>query len=147
MNAGEPTIPYDGVPFMSVGQNTDLPCVRFGGRRKKVEQVTLPSGSVVPVDFRMKTGCEAKITVRRILRYPSAEYTDIGTQGIAAVRRMRRHILEELVQKVIAGVAKTCERYYFLTADSTGSHGSCRPWGRCCSSTCSASCWRDHQPA
>lgn len=114
MNAGEPTIPYDGVPFMSVGQNTDLPCVRFGGRRKKVEQVTLPSGSVVPVDFRMKTGCEAKITVRRILRYPSAEYTDIGTQGIAAVRRMRRHILEELVQKVIAGVAKTCERYYFL---------------------------------
>ena len=114
MNAGEPTIPYDGVPFMSVGQNTDLPCVRFGGRRKKVEQVTLPSGSVVPVDFRMKTGCEAKITVRRILRYPSAEYTDIGTQGIAAVRRMRKHILEDLVQKIIAGVTKTSERYYFL---------------------------------
>ena len=36
MSAGEPHIPYDGVPFMSVGQNTELPCVRYGGRRKKV---------------------------------------------------------------------------------------------------------------
>ena len=36
MSAGEPHIPYDGVPFMSIGQNTELPCVRYGGRRKKV---------------------------------------------------------------------------------------------------------------
>ena len=39
MNAGEPTIPYDRVPFMSIGHGTDLPCIRFGGRRKKIEQV------------------------------------------------------------------------------------------------------------
>ena len=30
MNAGEPTIQYDGVPFMSVGHGTDLPCIRRG---------------------------------------------------------------------------------------------------------------------
>lgn len=41
MNAGEPTIPYDGVPFVSIGHGTDLPCVRYGGRRKKIEQVGL----------------------------------------------------------------------------------------------------------
>ena len=34
-----------------------------------MEQVSLPSGEVIPVDYRMKTGCEAKITIRRILRY------------------------------------------------------------------------------
>ena len=114
MNAGEPSIPYDGVPFMSVGHGTELPCVRFGGRRKKVDQYTLPTGDVIPVDIRFKTGCEAKITIRRILRYPSAEYTDIGVQGIAAVRRTRKQLLDDLVQKIITGVAKPSERYYFL---------------------------------
>lgn len=114
MNAGEPTIPYDGVPFMSVGHGTDLPCIRFGGRRKKIEQVTLPSGEVVPVDYRMKTGCEAKITIRRILRYPCAEYSESIIQGIAAVRRHRKQILEDLVQRIIGGSAKFQERYHFL---------------------------------
>lgn len=80
MSAGEPTISYDGVPFMSVGHGTDLPCVRFGGRRKKVEQVSLPSGEVMPVDYRMRTGCEAKITIRRVLRYPCAEYESSVSQ-------------------------------------------------------------------
>lgn len=114
MNAGEPSIPYDGVPFMSVGHGTELPCVRFGGRRKKVDQYTLPTGDVIPVDIRFKTGCEAKITIRRILRYPSAEYTDMGVQGIAAVRRTRKQLLDDLVQKIITGIAKPSERFYFL---------------------------------
>ena len=114
MNAGEPSIPYDGVPFMSMGQNTDLPCVRYGGRRKKVENVALATGDVVPIDYRTKTGCEAKITVRRILRYTCAEISEIGQQGIAAVRRMRKHVLDTLVQKIVTGIAKPVDRYYFL---------------------------------
>lgn len=114
MNAGEPSIPYDGVPFMSVGHGTDLPCVRYGGRRKKMDNITLPSGDVIPVDYRMKTGCEAKITIRKVLRYPSAEFTDMGQQGIAAVRRSRKQLLDDLIQKIIAGIAKPSERYYFL---------------------------------
>ena len=114
MNAGEPSIPYDGVPFMSVGQNTELPCVRYGGRRKKVEQVALTSGEVVPIDYRTKTGCEAKIIVRRILRYPCAEIPNIEQQGIASVRRMRKQVLEELTQKIMTGIAKPSDRYYFL---------------------------------
>ena len=113
MNAGEPCIPFDGVPFMSFGQGTDLPCVRYGGKRKKIENVALPSGDVIPIDYRTKTGCEAKITIRRILRYTCAEYTD-NVQGIAAIRRMRKQILDDLVQKIITGVAKPSERYYFL---------------------------------
>ncbi len=114
MNAGEPTIQYDGVPFMSIGHGTDLPCARFGGRRKKIEQVSLPSGDVVPVDYRMKTGCEAKITIRRILRYPCAEYNETMIQGIAAVRRHRKQILDDLVQRIISGTAKAQERFHFL---------------------------------
>ena len=114
MNAGEPTIPYDGVPFMSIGHGTDLTCVRFGGRRKKSEQVSLPSGDMVPVDYRMKTGCEAKVTIRRILRYPCAEYHETMVQGIAAVRRHRKQNLDALVQRIITGTAKAQERIHFL---------------------------------
>jgi hypothetical protein len=114
MNAGEPTIQYDGVPFMSVGHGTDLACIRYGGRRKKVEQVSLPSGEVIPVDYRMKTGCEAKITIRRILRYPCSEYNDSNATGIAAVRRQRKQILDDLIQRIVAGTAKFQERYHFL---------------------------------
>lgn len=114
MNAGEPTIQYDGVPFMSVGHGTDLACIRYGGRRKKVEQVALPSGEVIPVDYRMKTGCEAKITIRRILRYPCSEYNIANATGIAAVRRQRKQILDDLIQRIIAGTAKFQERYHFL---------------------------------
>ena len=114
MNAGEPTIQYDGVPFMSIGHGTDLPCVRFGGRRKRIDQVSLPSGDVVPVDYRMKTGCEAKITIRQILRYPCAQYSESVVQGIAAVRRQRKHILDDLVQRITSGSSKARERYHFL---------------------------------
>jgi hypothetical protein len=114
MSAGEPHIPYDGVPFMSVGQNTELPCVRYGGRRKKVETVALATGDLINMDFRQKTGCEAKITVRRVMRFPSARVTDLSQQGVAAVRRMRKQLLEDLTQKIIAGIAKPLERYYFL---------------------------------
>ena len=99
---------------MSVGHGNDLPCVRFGGRRKKLDNITLPTGDVIPVDYRMKTGCEAKITIRKVLRYPSAEFTDMGQQGIAAVRRSRKQLLDDLIQKIIAGLAKPSERYYFL---------------------------------
>lgn len=116
MNSGEPNILYDGVPFMSVGQNTELPCMHYGGRRKRTQQVALPTGDVVPIDYRAKTGCEAKITVRKILRYPCAGITGdiVTTQGIAAARRIRKQILETLVQKIVAGIAKPSERYYFL---------------------------------
>ncbi len=114
MNAGEPAIPYEAVPFMSVGQTTDLPCVRYGGRRKKIEQVAITTGELVSIDYRTKTGCEAKITVRRILRYPCAEIPNIEQQGIAAVRRMRKQVLEELQQKIVTGLAKPVDRYYFL---------------------------------
>ena len=114
MYAGEPAIQYDGVPFMSVGQSTELPCVRYGGRRKKVENVAIATGDVIPVDFRHKTGCEGKIIIRRILRYPSAQVSDVSGQGIAAVRRIKRLILEDLTKKIISGVAKPVERYYFL---------------------------------
>lgn len=114
MNAGEPTIQYDGVPFMSIGHGTDLPCMRFGGRKKRVDQISLPSGEVVPVDYRMKTGCEAKITIRQIMRYPCAQYNVAVVQGIAAVRRQRKHILDDLVQRIISGSTKAQERYHFL---------------------------------
>lgn len=114
MNAGEPAIPYEAVPFMSVGQTTELPCVRYGGRRKKIEQVAITTGELVSIDYRTKTGCEAKITVRRILRYPCAEIPNIEQQGIAAVRRMRKQVLEDLQQKIVTGLAKPVDRYYFL---------------------------------
>ena len=114
MNAGEPTIQYDGVPFMTVGHGTDLPCMQYGGRKKRVNQVSLPSGEVVPMDYRMKTGCEAKITIRQIKRFPCAQYNETAVLGIAAVRRERKQILDDLVQKVISGSAKSQERYYML---------------------------------
>ena len=99
---------------MSVGHGTDLPCIRYGGRRKKVEQVSLPSGEMIPVDYRMKTGCEAKITIRRILRFPCAEYNSAMANGIAAVRRQRKQILDDLIVRIGQGSAKFQERYHLL---------------------------------
>ena len=129
MNSGEPNILYDGVPFMSVGQNTELPCMHYGGRRKRTQQVALPTGDVVPIDYRAKTGCEAKITVRKILRYPCAGITGdiVTTQGIAAARRIRKQILETLVQKIVAGIAKPAERYYFLLPTPLAHNGHALP--------------------
>ena len=114
MNAGEPKIPYDGVPFVSIGQNTELPCVRYGGRRKKCDQVTLPSGDVIPIDYRQKAGCEARITIRRVIRFPSAAFVEPIAQGIGSIRRSRKLVLDELVPKVASGVVKSSERYFFL---------------------------------
>ncbi len=115
MNAGEPKIPCDGVPFILIGQITDLPCVRFGGRRKKNEQVTLPTGEVMPIECRQKAGCDAKITIRRIARYPSAAYIDpVISPGIAQVRRSRKLLLDDLVSKIASGATKLSERYFLL---------------------------------
>lgn len=115
MNAGEPKIPFDSVPFISVGQITDLPCVRYGGRRKKSEHVTLPSGDVIPVDCRQKAGCDAKITIRRVARYPSAAYVEPAVSpGVGQIRRSRKLILDDLVSKIASGVTKSSERYFFL---------------------------------
>ena len=115
MNAGEPKIPYDGVPFISIGQITDLPCVRYGGRRKKSEQVTLPSGDIIPVDCRQKAGCDAKITIRRVARYPSAAYVEPAVSpGVGQVRRSRKLILDDLGAKIASGVTKPSERYFVL---------------------------------
>ena len=115
MNSGEPNILYDGVPFMSVGQSTELPCINYGGRRKRTQQIALATGDVIPIDYRMRTGCEAKITIRKILRYPCAEIVgDISHQGIAAARRIRKQVFENLVQRIIAGISKPVERYFFL---------------------------------
>lgn len=115
MNAGEPKISFDGVPFISIGQITDLPCVRYGGRRKKSEQVTLPTGEVIPVYCRQKAGCEAKITIRRVARYPSAAYSEPAVSpGVGQIRRSRKLILEDLVSKIASGATTSSERYFFL---------------------------------
>ena len=74
----------------------------------------MATGDLINMDFRQKTGCEAKITVRRVMHFPSAQVTDLSQQGVAAVRRMRKQLLEDLTQKIIAGIAKPIERYYFL---------------------------------
>ena len=70
----------------------------------QVETVALATGDLINMNFRQKTGCEAKITVRRVMRFPSAQVTDLSQQGVAAVRRMRKQLLEDLTQKIIAGM-------------------------------------------
>ena len=76
MHAGEPVIPFDGVPFVSVGQGTEVPCV-LAGRRKTTTQVLAATGDVLPTKVRTH-GCAAKISIRRILRYPSGRLPDTG---------------------------------------------------------------------
>ena len=84
--------------------------------------VALATGDLINMDFRQKMGCEAKITVRRVMRFPSAQVTDLSQQGVAAVRRtdlsqqgvaavqrMRKQLLEDPTQKIIAGIAKPIE--------------------------------------
>ena len=46
-----------------------------------METVALATGDLVNMDFRQKTGCEGKITVRRVMRFPSAQVTDLSHQG------------------------------------------------------------------
>ena len=110
MHAGEPVIPFDGVPFVSVGQGTDVPCV-LAGRRKTTTQVLAATGDILPTKVRTH-GCAAKISIRRILRYPSGRLPDTGVQGITAMRRLRKQVLEVLTAKICAGLVKPMERFY-----------------------------------
>lgn len=111
MHAGEPVIPFDGVPFVSVGQGTEVPCV-LAGRRKTTTQVLVATGDVLPTKVRTH-GCAAKISIRRILRYPSGRLPDTGVQGITAMRKLRKRVLEVLTAKICAGLVKPMERFYF----------------------------------
>lgn len=110
-HAGEPIIPFDGVPFISVGQGTEVPCVQ-AGRRKTTTQLLVATGDVLPTKVRTQ-GCLAKVSIRRILRYPSSRLPDFGVQGITAMRRLRKQVLEVLTAKICAGLIKPSERYYF----------------------------------
>ena len=81
------------------------------------------------MDFRQKTGCEAikdhRTPCTHVMRFPSAQVTDLSQRGVAAVRRMRKQLLEDLTQRIIAGIAKPIERYYFLlpTLLAQSNHG------------------------
>ena len=111
MHAGEPVIPFDGVPFISVGQGTEIPCV-LAGRRKTTTQVLVATGDVLPTKVHTQ-GCNAKVSIRRILRYPSGRLPDTGVQGITALRRLRKQMLEVLTAKICAGSVNPMERFYF----------------------------------
>lgn len=111
MHAGEPVIPFDGVPFISVGQGTEIPCV-LAGRRKTTTQVLVATGDVLPTKVHTH-GCNAKVSIRRILRYPTGRLPDTGVQGITALRRLRKQMLEVLTAKICAGSVKPTERFYF----------------------------------
>ncbi len=110
-HAGEPIIPFDGVPFISVGQGTEVPCIQ-AGRRKTTTQLLVATGDILPTKIRTH-GCSAKVSIRRILRYPSSRLPDIGVQGITAMRRLRKQVLDVLTAKICAGLVRPCERYYF----------------------------------
>ena len=62
---GEPAVPYDGVPFISQGEYAKYSCVlmtkssKNRGKNDNDSFVYMTAG-----------GCNAKIFVRRILRYP-----------------------------------------------------------------------------
>jgi hypothetical protein len=111
MRAGEPVIHFDGVPFITVGQCTDVHCA-LSGRRKTTTQLLIATGDVLPTKIHTH-GCSAKISIRRILRYPSSRLPDSGIQGITAMRRLRKQVLEVLTAKICAGLVKPVERYYF----------------------------------
>ena len=111
MHAGEPVIHFDGVPFITVGHCTDVPCV-LAGKRKSTTQLLVATGDVLPTKVHTH-GCTAKISIRRILRYPSSRLPDTGIQGITVMRRLRKQVLEVLTAKICAGLAKPTERYYF----------------------------------
>ena len=112
MHAGEPIIHYDGVPFITVGQCSDIHCV-LASKKKAANQIFVTTGDVVAT--RMQThGCTAKISIRRILRYPTSRISDTGTaQGITAMRKLRKSVLEVLTAKICAGLVKPTQRYYY----------------------------------
>ena len=112
MHAGEPIIHYDGVPFITVGQCSDIHCV-LAGKKKSANQILVATGDVVAT--RMQShGCTAKISIRRILRYPTSRISDVGAvQGITAMRKLRKSVLEVLTAKICAGLVKPTQRYYY----------------------------------
>lgn len=111
MHAGEPVIHFDGIPFITVGQCTDIPCV-LAGRRRTTTQLLVATGDVLPTKIHTH-GCTAKVSIRRIIRYPSSKLPDTRIQGITAMRKLRKQVLEVLTAKICAGLAKPCQRYYF----------------------------------
>lgn len=112
MHAGEPIIHFDGVPFITVGQCTDIHCL-LAGKRKAANQLLVATGDVLATKIHTQ-GCSAKISIRRILRYPSSRLPEVGAvQGITAMRKLRRQVLEVLTAKICAGLAKPTQRYYF----------------------------------
>ena len=95
---GEPAVPYDGVPFISQGEYAEYSCVFM---TKSPRNVYMTAG-----------GCNAKIFVRRILRFPSHRIADSASyHGIAAIRRARKQVLDDLVQQICHGMVHPVERY------------------------------------
>ena len=70
------------------------------------------TGDVLPTKIHTH-GCSAKVSVRRILRYPSSRMPDTGVQGITALRRLRKQLLEVLTAKICAGSVQPTERFFF----------------------------------
>ena len=104
---GEPAVPYDGVPFISQGEYTEYSCVFMTkasrGRGK---------GEGDSFMYMTAGGCNAKIFVRRILRFPSHRIADTSAyHGIAAIRRARKQVLEDLVNQICHGLVHPVERY------------------------------------
>lgn len=104
---GEPAVPYDGVPFISQGEYAEYSCVfmtKLPRNRGK--------GDNDNCVYMMAGGCSAKIFVRRILRFPSHRIADTASyHGIAAIRRARKQVLEDLVQQICHGLVHPVERY------------------------------------
>ena len=104
---GEPAVPYDGVPFISQGEYAEYSCVFMTKSSKN--RGKNDSDSFV---YMTAGGCSAKIFVRRILRFPSHRIADAASyHGIAAIRRARKQVLEDLVQQICNGVVHPVERY------------------------------------
>ena len=105
---GEPAVPYDGVPFISQGEYTEYSCV-FMTKSSKSRGKNDNDNTFV---YMTAGGCSAKIFVRRILRFPSHRIADAASyHGIAAIRRARKQVLEDLVQQICHGMARPVERY------------------------------------
>ena len=104
---GEPAVPYDGVPFISQGEYTEYSCVFMTKSSKNRGK-----GDNDSFVYMTAGGCSAKIFVRRILRFPSHRIADAASyHGIAAIRRARKQVLEDLVQQICNGVVHPVERY------------------------------------
>ena len=103
---GEPAVPYDGVPFISQGEYAEYSCVFM---TKSSKNRGKGDDSFV---YMTAGGCSAKIFVRRILRFPSHRIADAASyHGIAAIRRARKQVLEDLVQQICHGMVHPVERY------------------------------------